>query len=469
MKKLIIAVLLMLPMAVWSTNIKVENAKLNSSQGTVSFTLSWENAWKNSTNHDAAWVFVKFVNPNTSYTHGTLASTGHKATSANGAPQASLVLPSDRVGIFVTPGQNHRGNVTWQLNLKLERSVLQNLPANAQLEVYAIEMVYIPSGGFTLGDPDVRAINFASFYKSDAEGKASGLYEITAEDQEIQVGTDAGNLYYQIGRSPYRGDQKGLIPSTFPKGVKPFYMMKYETSQGLYVDFLNTISTNLAEALSPHQVKDYYTKRGTIKFENGRFIAESRLRPSNYITWDDGAALADWAGLRPMTELEFTKAARGPGKPIAHEFPWNTDNVAGLARKVELTDELTLTDNLSEANINNQNRHRYGASYYWVMDLAGSLWEKCVTLGHPIGRNFKGTHGDGKLSDEAKATNSDWPKGINEEGGYGYRGGGYYTHGMKTSEYNPHSPIAYRPYGSWAGGKKSIAYSQRYVRTAPQR
>ena len=99
------------------------------------------------------------------------------------------------------------------------------------------------------------------------------------------------------------------------------------------------------------------------------------------------------------------------------------------------------------------------------MDLAGSLGEKCVSIGHPIGRAYTGSHGDGVLSADGMV-NPDWPKGIKEEGGYGYRGGGYYEHGKTYSAYNPHSPIAYRPYAAWSGGKRSIAYSQRYVRTA---
>ena len=35
-------------------------------------------------------------------------------------------------------------------------------------------------------------------------------------------------------------------------------------------------------------------------------------RPASHITWADGVAWAAWAGLRPMTEFEFEKAARLP-------------------------------------------------------------------------------------------------------------------------------------------------------------
>ena len=468
MKKLITTLVMFVSVTVTASDIKVEFITLNKAQGEVRFLVSWDNGWKNDTNHDAAWVFVKFVAPNGQYRHGKLSQSGHRIAKANGGPKGALVLPEDRVGAFIQPDVKHRGKVSWQVRLKIDASVLNNLPEAMEPKVFAMEMVYIPQGGFTLGDPDPAALKYSSFFKSDGNGEPDGLYEVKSEDQVIEVGPGEGQLFHKRGRQPqYTGDRQGPVPATFPKGVQPFYMMKYETRQGFYADFLNHITADFAAALSPHTTDKYYEGRGNIRF-NGRYEVTSPDRPANYITWDDGAAMADWAGLRPMTELEFTKASRGPDKPIAHEFPWGTDNTQDLGRFVDLDDELKLKSGLDEGDISAVNRHLYGASYYWVMDLAGSLWEKCVSIGHPIGRAYQGTHGDGILSAEGSATNADWPKGIAEEGGYGYRGGGYYQHTMKVSDFNPHSPIAYRPYGSWSGGKRSIAYSQRYVRTAPQ-
>lgn len=469
MKTLITTLLMTLSLTLAATGIEVSQVFFDRSNGTVNFTVSWQNAWKNSRNHDAAWVFVKFSETGEGYVHGKLSATDHSLVPDDNSPAGHIVLPKDRVGIFVELSENHRGAVNWDIGLKLDPSALSQITSEMEAEVFALEMVYIPAGGFTLGDPDPQALAFNAFYRSDENGAYDGLVQINSERQMIEVGPEKGALYYKVGRTPiYTGDQKGPVPATFPKGVKPFYIMKYETTQGLYADFLNTLSGNLAARLTPHETDKYYEGRGSIRFNGGAYSTQFPLRPCNYITWDDGAALADWAGLRPMTELEYTKASRGPGEALAHEFPWNTDNKEGLGRFVDLDDNLKLKEGLNEAKINNANRHQYGASYYWVMDLAGSLWEKCVTIGHPIGRSYMGSHGDGLISAAGTATNSDWPKGINEEGGYGYRGGGYYEHGKNTSEFNPHSPIAYRRYGSWSGGNRSIAYSQRYVRTAPE-
>ncbi len=466
MKKLITLLLLLSTYAAQATEIQVSEVSYNPSDQVITFDLEWKNSWKNAKNHDAAWVFVKFVSSGQNPIHGRLNATGHQLNVVRYSVKPGLEMAADQSGTFIKPLNNYRGDVHWQVSLKLDPEVASSLPAGAEVRVYAIEMVYIPEGGFTLGDPDPEAHQYSAVYLSDDEGKAKGLYQIKSEDQVIKVGPKAGALYYESGRYPqYTGDRQGPIPVSFPKGVQSYYIMKYEVTQGQYAQFLNSLKPDWASKLSPHTTAKYYETRGSIRFEDGKYIAGSPMRPCNYITWDDGALFADWAALRPMTELEYVKAARGPLTPVSHEFPWNTGNKEGLSRIVDLDDELKLINGLDEANLNDDNRHQFGASYYWVMDLAGSLWEKCVSIGHPIGRAYKGTHGDGVLEENGQV-NSDWPKGINEEGGYGYRGGGYYEHGKTASAYNPYSPIAYRPYAAWSGGKRSIAYSQRYVRTA---
>jgi formylglycine-generating enzyme required for sulfatase activity len=102
------------------------------------------------------------------------------------------------------------------------------------------------------------------------------------------------------------------VPAEFPKGTRAFYIMKYEISQGQYADFLNGISHYAASFRAPFAGIGYYDERGTIRIEGSAYVASKPNRPANQMSWDDGTTFADWAGLRPMTELEFTKAARGP-------------------------------------------------------------------------------------------------------------------------------------------------------------
>ena len=54
------------------------------------------------------------------------------------------------------------------------------------------------------------------------------------------------------------------------------------------------------------------------------YTARLPFRTCNFLSWQDGYAYAGWAGLRPMTELEFEKACRGPLNPVPHEHAWGS-------------------------------------------------------------------------------------------------------------------------------------------------
>ena len=166
-----------------------------------------------------------------------------------------------------------------------------------------------------------------------------------------------------------------------------------------------------------------------------------------------------------MTEFEFTKAARGSNAPkIGRDFPWGTNSKEALQRTIAESGEFQLFNGWTETQLSDDNLAVFGASHYWVMDLAGSLWERIITIGDEKGRNFQGTEGDGNLTNYGFATNPDWPKGIEETGGFGFRGGGFYGYGRSYHNYNPYSPISFRPYGGWSGGNRTNAYGARFVK-----
>ena len=75
------------------------------------------------------------------------------------------------------------------------------------------------------------------------------------------------------------------------------------------------------------------------------------------------------------------------------EFPWGTASLDQLARVVGPDDDLGMDNGWDESRLTDETRPVFGASYYWVMDLAGSVWERVVTLGQPDGRAFAGTTG----------------------------------------------------------------------------
>jgi formylglycine-generating enzyme required for sulfatase activity len=378
--------------------------------------------------------------------------------------------------VFCYPAATHRGDVAATITLEVDAGKIPDNVRNSQALsafVYGIEMVYVPEGPFYIGDPDPRSVERAAYYRSNASGGHAGPLHITNE-AAIRVGPNEGALYYR-STNQYEGDRGGPIPAEFPKGTRAFYAMKYEVSQGQYAAYLNAISYDAAPFRANIAGPRYYTDRGTIRVVDGRYVAEKPNRPANMLSWDDGCAFADWAGLRPMTELEFTKAARGPAVPIAGDYPWGTNSKAKLLRRMQADGDLLQTGDADESLLSDTTKEALGASYWWVMDLAGSVWEKVVSLGHPTGRAFKGTHGDGNLAQYGRASNSDWPAGDYEAGGYGYRGGGHYEWERERArdplvqELNPHSPVEWRPYGAWGGAPRSVAYGFRAVRTADPR
>ncbi len=89
------------------------------------------------------------------------------------------------------------------------------------------------------------------------------------------------------------------------------------------------------------------------------------------------------------------------------------------------------------------------------MDLAGSVWERAVTIGHPRGRAFRGTHGDGNIRDYGMPTNEDYYERAREQP----------RASATAPELNPYSPVEWRNYGSWGGGPRGVAYGFRAVRT----
>jgi hypothetical protein len=252
--------------------------------------------------------------------------------------------------------------------------------------------------------------------------------------------------------------------------------------------------------------------------------------------------------MRPMTELEYEKACRGPLRPVPDEFAWGTDRVVGtirpgscheVSRIVEGTglddaadgyaiqnpvtpDERVVYKGRNGPDATRGNaawwgavplrieggrpqramgggkapvavmgplrvgifatpqsgRVAAGASYWGIMELSGNLSERVVTVGHPEGRRFAGTHGSGSTPTIWKAAankqpgvQSDQPEGWHFGNGHEFavRGGAngtWYDHNgtLRTSDrWNVQT-------GGGAGANIRLLqflYGFRCVRTAP--
>jgi hypothetical protein len=431
------------------------------------FNVAWENAWSNSKNNDAVWLFFKSISPNQGYEHIKVAQEGHSIVTVFSEDLAlNFDVPEDGVGLFLRPSGSYSGDIQATIRVEFARGSFKNVdPQRWDFRAYGIEMVHIPEGAHSLGDPDTTAMAFGSFYAPDDNGGFGALVEIESEEQSLQVG-EQGDLYYRSGVERYEGDQTGIIPSTYPKGVSPFHIMKYEPTEGNYVSFLNSLNQDQATDRVIYNEEHYQEQGGTIRYFNGQYRTTYPNKPCMFLSWDDGMAFADWSGLRPMTEFEFSKAARGPTEPLAGGFPWGSNEREKIQRLPDSVRCLTLVNGWDESHMSEENRAYFGASYYWVFDLSGSLWERVITIGHPIGRAYTGTHGDGLLSENGYATVENWPKGFDSAGGIGFRGGGFYGYDREYHVFNPFSPIAYRRYGGWHGPMRNNAYGTRFVRSA---
>jgi formylglycine-generating enzyme required for sulfatase activity len=173
-------------------------------------------------------------------------------------------------------------------------------------------------------------------------------------------------------------------------------------------------------------------------------IDDGQNRACNFLSWNDVAAWLDWAALRPMTELEFEKAARGPAPPVAGEFAWGTPLVVdantlahdglptetatdavpagyGLASHGYLGPQGGLRNGFGGSDTST--RLTIGAGYHGALELSGNLWELVVTTTTTTGLNFNGALGDGNLTTDGDANTPTWP-GTDAQGA-GHRGGGW--------------------------------------------
>lgn len=494
--------LLLFAGSVAANNINVSNIRVTGQNTTagennpanytlVQFDLSWENSWRTSSapnNWDAAWVFVKYRVGSGDWQHAWLNNTGHSSgTGTSATIDAGLLTPgtafhattNPALGVFIYRSADGTGNFSitgaqlrWNYGAN---GVADN--ATVDVKVFAIEMVYVPAGNFYVGSGGTET---SAFYMYPT---TTNPYQITGEGA-ITVGTTDGNLYYPS--STYGGDQSGPIPANFPKGYAAFYCQKYEISQQQYVDFLNTLTSAQASTRYPNAT----TNRHAITVSGGVYSTTNPYVACNFLSWMDGAAYSDWAGLRPMTELEFEKACRGLETPVANEYAWGTATVAGNAYTLEndnATNEgiasnySTSTGNASyditdgsidgplrvgifAANTNNTGRITAGASYYGIMELSGNLWERAVTVGNATGRDFTGLHGNGALSTNGHANETAWPGLTSGEvtgaTGSGFRGGLW--DGSATS-----MRVSARYYAASTNPNRYGTYGFRAVRVAP--
>jgi formylglycine-generating enzyme required for sulfatase activity len=321
------------------------------------------------------------------------------------------------------------------------------------------------------------------------------------------VCTTAGNL----GATGLTGGPFKPVPTTFPNGFDAYYMMKYEGSQGQWAAFLNTTSKlpaltytywEFLTPVVPATVPPRDSLVGRQVFFSADLPAPTLIpgpippntappiptRPIVQAKTPDRAffgteittlAYLDWAGLRPMTEFEYEKAARGPVAPVAGEFAWGTTDVALLSYQAATGGTGALSNdglpnegpaaNYNEAGGNawvratlltlpaggpiigparvgmfakptynppTPPRIQSGAGYYGVMDLTGNVSELVAKWTFPATAStaalFVAEHGDGALNSASGQANvTGWTSAATF---FGLRGGSFAEQALPVSQ-----------------------------------
>lgn len=469
---LVFCLVILLPVVLSANKIAISNVVLNNpitadKYVMVQFDLSWDNSWRTSsgpTNWDAAWVFVKYRVGSGDWQHAYLNDTGHSGGTGGTGVTVKAGLPDEgsafhlttnpAVGVFIYRSGDGSGTLS-VTGAKLRWNYGANSVADEaimDIRVFAVEMVYVPEGAFYVGDGTTN--NVKGQFRN---GNANTPFQITSSNDITAItlgGTAAGSLANNNASGmatpdDFNNSTTQSLPAAFPKGYKAFYCMKYEISQQQYVDFLNSLTQTQATARKYDKPTSNYRYEITGS-SVGSYTTTNPYVACNYLSWADGAAYSDWAGLRPMTELEYEKACRGTVSAVANEYAWGTATIAAVAYTLSIAgaaNEGIATNYSTAANTgnaiyattgssiagpvrvgifaahsSNNGRLTAGASYYGIMEMSGNFCERPVTIGNTKGREFTGLHGNGALG-VSGADVSNWPG--TDAIGTGFRGGSW--------------------------------------------
>ena len=497
----------------FANNIAVENVSLvdqvaGSNTYDIQFDISWENSWRiagaptATANWDAAWVFAKY----SVYSGGSWGDWGHCTLKASGSPLPTgfsagsgtgltINVPTDKMGGFLYRSSAGSGSTLSTTDIEFVwdygTDIGDDDDAIIRIKVSAIEMVLIPEGSFALHTGDDANL-IANFQKADGSISNEGALS-------------EGDITWDRSESSWCGAQNSdgsiggcaALGANYPKGYQTIYCMKYEISQGQYADFLSL----LTDAQDGNRYPNTSSYRHTISGSYGSYSASVPDRACNYLQWADGLAYADWAGLRPLTELEYEKICRGQ-ETADIDYAWGSTTISGLetgtGNRVQndgLPNESS-TSSSDNCHYNNSgawndgggpygpvrcgffaesgtSRETSGAGYYGVMEMSGNLWERCITVAKYCWNNstwnnltnagsFDGRHGNGVLSSTGFADVTNWPSRTATSGytayGAGFRGGGW-------SNSSSHLRVSYRYLAAYPSATRSDYYGFRCART----
>jgi len=494
----------------FANNLVIGNPAYSSANNTLTFTIKWDNSWRvngeqGPNNWDAVWVFVKRqpCAANGIWSHALLSTTAseHTITTPN---TYNLIIDKvdDGMGVFIhrnVSANNQIGNLTTATTVTIKLSGLYQpnlIGASSSADnfrVFGVEMVYVPTGSFYIGDG--RSTNTNNFSK----GNTIGSVQITSAIQTAGIGA-----YTNYTSNPTYGCVIPL-PSTYPLGYNGFYCMKYEISQQQIVDYLNTLTYDQQAGRlavwgrNPTQNNIYWNNANYRQFVyittpgTNNSVPAIFGYPGGYtwcafisaahMNWQDLTSYLDWSGLRPMTEFEFEKACRGPINPVAYEYPWGNATTLNMIYGWQTNGNSAteyynaLLDGMVNAAYDqgptrsgfaataSTNRVQSGATYYGIMDMAGNVFEQCV--GGGTGNNystFTTANGDGVLTKTGLADVTGWPSNGGVASGTIIKGGGHYTNSGSANQFQVSDRAYFAGTVNNNSSNKDRAYGGRGIR-----
>ncbi len=302
-------------------------------------------------------------------------------------------------------------------------------------------------------------------------------YKYIASEDAITFGNSVVDGLYAADGNTW----SGILPETYPKGYKGFYIMKYELSQEQYCNFLNMLSytqqkSRIGNNLDNLNKGDYVfgnPKKPSCRNGIAVFSRKNTSQPAvfgcnlnpaepffdkddgqtlacNYMTGADMLSYLDWSGLRPMSELEYEKACRTPNRVIPGEYAWNTTSITPLGGLGGLSGSTIGTENEIPVNSNinanfgvpsfgpvrcgsfgtsSTNQEQSGGSFYGIMEMSGNLGEMCYSV---IGGSSLNTssskyeyHGDGSIAANGDFNVQTYWNRSNDVNAFSVRGGSF--------------------------------------------
>ncbi|RLC77738.1 MAG: hypothetical protein DRI81_08150 [Chloroflexi bacterium] len=184
----------------------------------------------------------------------------------------------------------------------------------------------------------------AELERQQEQGQNRAVWE---QDGKEMVCVPAGQFLY--------GDEKKEME------LPEFWIDKTPVTSGEYARFV---------AAAGHEPPEHW--KGDVPPQ------ETADHPVTYVSWNDAAAYAEWAGKRLPTEEEWEKAARGSD---GRKYPWGNDWQEGRCNTKETG--IGATTPVGQYSPD-------GDSPYGCADVAGNVWEWMVSEHEKGGRVLRG-------------------------------------------------------------------------------